>query len=96
MGFPAKKYDFRAWADGQPHRLWFGADYDTSELRFCRTAWMWADRHGYRLSFKRGQQVRCVVVQFTPGARREPGRPPPPPPGIHYPQRAAASSQRLG
>jgi hypothetical protein len=70
--FPAKKYDFRAYADGEKHRLWFGADYDTPELTFCKAAWMWGYRHGYRFSFKRSKQLRCVVVQFRPAPGQVP------------------------
>lgn len=68
--FPAKKYDFRQWADGKRHVALRGEHYDTPELTFCKAAWMWGDRHGYRFSFRRGDQ--CVELSFKPAPGQVP------------------------
>jgi hypothetical protein len=57
----ARKYDFDAWADGQPHELVRGLDYDADNRRFYKAAWAWADRKGYRLTFRTLSKRRCEL-----------------------------------
>lgn len=66
-----RKYEFKRFADGMPHVLNHGEHYDTPDLTFCKTAWMWAERHGYRLQFQRLGGRRCRL-QFTPTPGQEP------------------------
>lgn len=69
-GFP-KKYEFAAWADGQTHELVRGLDFDASPNRFYKAAWMWAERHGYRLTFRTLSNRRCeLTLRSAPGQVR--------------------------
>lgn len=71
MGWPQKKYDFNSLADGEHHVLVRGVHFESEPLRVCKTAWQWADRHGYRLSFQRLAGGKCSL-RFTPMPGREP------------------------
>lgn len=59
-GWP-RKYDFAEWADGEAHVLQRFYDYDASTARFYKAAWSWAERHGYRLTFRTLSSRRCSV-----------------------------------